>query len=263
MTTTTNLHAITDALHHLRKFARFMAENGNLTPAAKESLVDDACGAGALGSDARAIVEEIGAEIAAKAGKRLATGAAMVPTFKATEDGFVIVLTRAGISLRWNKRADLIEVDYGDGVWIVVDDLQVDLIFNACSKVANVSRGNIVEPWGARTARLERRLLNVAARRVQVDGEGSAVFQAVESWASGKFNTRLTLGEIMGQAAVLQRFEVGARAPAKVREDTKRALLAAGWVHKISRRDDKPPAMLWVSPTGPPTRPRRVRVVAP
>ena len=263
MTTTTNLHAITDALHHLRQFARFMAETGNLTPTAKESLVDDACEAGALGSEARAIVEEVGAEIVAKAGKRLATGAALVPTFKVTEDGFVEVLARAGISLRWNKRADQVEVRHGDGEWNVVDELQTDLIFNQVSKVANVSRGNSLEPWGARTARQERRLLNVVARRVMVDGEGSAVFQAVESWAAGRFNTRLTLGEIMAQASVLQRFEVGARAPVKVREDTKRALLAAGWTHKVSRRDDKPPAMLWVSPTGTPTRPRRVRVLAP
>ena len=263
MTTATTIHRIRDALAHTRQYAKYLAETGNLTAGSAESLVDDACAAGALGSEARAIVDEVGAEVAAKASKRLESGAARVPTFKATEEDFIEILTRVDKSLRWNKRSDQAEVRHGGEEWIAVDDLQTDLIFNACSKVANVTRGSSLEPWGARTARQERRLINVVARRVQVDGEGSAVYQTVAIWAAGRFSTRLTLNEIMTQAGVLQRFEVGARAPVKVREDVKRALIDAGWIHKVSRRDDKPPAMLWVSPTGPPTRPRRVRVLAP
>ena len=261
---TTDIHAITVALAHLHLYARYLANAGILTESAKESLVDDACCAGVLGDVARRAVDAIGDEVAKAALGRLAEKAATMPTIEATADGFSQVLGLAGLALRWNTRAECVEVRHGDeGAWELVDDLQTDLIFDACSRIARIQRGNYIEPWGVRTARQERRLLNVVARRVQKDGEGSAVYQTVAAWATGRFNTRLTLNEVMTQAGVLMRFETGARAPVTVREDAKRALTDAHWIHKVSRRPEKAPSMLWVSPTGPPTRPRRVRVLAP
>ena len=256
----------TEAAEFLRQIALGLADAGLLTPSGQASIIDDAIHMGVPASEARRIVAAVAAGDAAAARARLAgrlggREAPGLPTIPPTDDGFVLVLRRADWSLRWNVRARRVEARHGDeGAWLVVDEVLADDIFTAVSKVALVSRGNQSEPWGVRSARMERRLLNVVARRSTIEGDGDAIFQTVTAWADDREpDTRIPHNEMLVASGCVNRYETAARTPRWVSEAARAALTAAGWEYKTARRPGKNPRMLWCKPATP-TRPRRVVV---
>ena len=122
------------------------------------------------------------------------------PELPATADGLeeAMRLCSPSWELRWNETADQPEARRkGEPHWrACVADVLDDLLY-ACSEAAQVRRGAMLEPWGLRGARMERRIVGVVARRRPEAGEGSATFHAVLEWAGETRGRRMPLHAVL------------------------------------------------------------------
>lgn len=173
------------------------------------------------------------------------------PELEETDDGLAEALQRAGWELRWNTRGHRAEARrIGSEEWLYASDDVIDDVMNDASKVAIVRRGHVLEPFGIRGVRKERRLWGVVARRRCEAGDGGAIYDAVFVWAVVQRGRRMVLGEILTECGVLNRYESGVRSPQYVEQAAKRALREAGWTyHESLRRPGvRYPAPGWQSP---------------
>ena len=171
------------------------------------------------------------------------------PVYPLTGRGLRDAAALAGFELRWNTRGRCLEGRHkADRDWQQFSHVFVDELLYAVSEVASMAGG---APWRAGGARMERRLLTVAARLRCEAGEASGVYEAVFEWASGVTGgrRRCTLTGVMQGAKVINKYEVAARVPHTVRDDAKDALRDAGWEWKPARpKPGANPLMRWVPP---------------
>ena len=167
----------------------------------------------------------------AKATKALDDAAASVsaesaalPVLSFTPDGLRGACRLACWALRWNKTARGPECRY-EGVidaagppsegWQEAAGLTLDRLMTDLDKVATTADGR---SWAGRSARIEGRVLRVAAALSgEVEGEGSAVYEAVRDHLAslgGAGTVRLT--DVLDSAGCFQKFESPSRAPKTV-----------------------------------------------
>ena len=172
-----------------------------------------------------------------------------------TDDGLSEALRLAGWQLRWNARARRVEARHGEDDWQSCEGLQRSLLLNACSRVATMRRPSSVhaEPWRIASRNLQQELLEVVAARNVVNGEGTAVYDAVSEWARGEScGAAYTLGDVLTRVGALQRYESAARVPQHVYQDAKLALTDVGWAYKSVRIGGEP-VKRWIA-SGRPSR---------
>ena len=245
-------NSTTIGIDNLRKQARQHAAAGTLSPGMIASLVDDAVAVGVLPRQAKKIIQTAKRAAVKAANERLAAG----PLLEPDDDGLAEAVKLAGWAVRWNTIAGRVEaLPPGGDTWAPAEGSILDDLLHACSKVARVQRGWRIEPFHIPSARLEKRVLGVVARRQPVTGEPDTVQAAVLAWAAGRAGERRSLGEVLKAAGCLNRYESSARAPRHVEVAARSALVALGWTYRAARRGGKAPAMLWVAPTLPTSLP--------
>ena len=70
----------------------------------------------------------------------------------------------------------------GSDQYVFGDDEELDDLTTAMSQAARGQRGNTIGAYWVPGARLERRLLGVAARQDSYEGDGDQVYEAVVAW---------------------------------------------------------------------------------
>ena len=101
--------------------------------------------------------------------------------------------------------------------------------------------------------RLENRLLACVAAKNRIEGEGSAVYEAVRDWARLRHNQRITISAALTGANVLQKYESASRAPKSVFADARQALTDLGWQWRSVKIHGEP-RYRWCSPAVPAMR---------
>ena len=147
-----------------------------------------------------------------------------------TADGLAESVQLSGHALSVNVTAEQVECrQLPDGEWRELRGRALSELMTRCSEVATF-RG---EPWRIQSWRLEWRLIEAVAGRHERRGEGGPVYEAVREWA-GSFRglsvASLTAAAV--EAQVLQRYEVGARAPRSVLAAVRRALEYSDWEYR-------------------------------
>ena len=183
---------------------------------------------------------------------------AALPVLPFAPDGLRAVCRLAGWALRWNKTARGPECRYEgvidaagppSGGWQEATGLTLDRLMTDLDKAATTADGR---SWAGRSARIEGRVLRVAAALSgEVEGEGSAVYEAVrDHLASLGGAGTVTLSGVLDAAGCFQKYESASRAPKTVYADGKQALKDGGWGLKSVRIGGQS-RQRWIGPNGP------------
>ena len=186
-----------------------------------------------------------------------------LPLLPFAPDGIRAACRLASWALRWNSTGRRVECKYegptdaasppsdvtswGEATGLTLDRLMTDL-----DRVATTTDGR---SWAARSARVEKRLLRVAAASSAiVAGEGSAVYEAVRDHLAslgGAGTVRLT--DVLDASGCFQKYESPSRAPKTVYADGAQALTDARWTLKSVRTGGQS-RQRWIGPNGPSRR---------
>ena len=186
-----------------------------------------------------------------------------VPEVPVTPEGFARVLKAAGWRLAWDERTRCaVARRDGETEWTECAGLTRHLMFEDCAAAAILPRRSVLqdEPWRIRSVRLEDRLLACVAAENRVEGEGSAVYEAVRDWARLRRNDQITLSRALTGARVLQKYESASRAPKSVFADARQALIDLGWKRRGVQVNGEP-RYRWCAPPGPAAAQVALRVV--
>ena len=191
------------------------------------------------------------------------------PILPYTLDGLRTLLDLADAGLRFNTRAAANEYRMpGSTDWLPDTPDNRDDFTTALSQHARGRRtpSSVADDYALPGADARRRLYGFIARESKFQGAGSAVYSAVVEWHQALQDEgqpcqfRFTLGYILEDSGVLNRYESRARAPRPVYDDCKRALTDHGWRYTVAKPGDgKSARMLWISPFGSPERGIRLR----
>ena len=170
-----------------------------------------------------------------------------IPRIEAThrsmdDDGLQAALRDCGAVLRWNTTARRIEVQWIDlpAGWHVVTGAVLDMLMNAVSKVATMTARGDDQPWAAKNAGCERRLLTAVAMRRQEKGPGTHVYVATLAWDAslGVAGRCLSITAIVKEIDALHHWENALRTSADVYADVSTGLTDTGkWEYFTAYKD--------------------------